>query len=45
MPTLIAPHLRACAVTVMVAANTVFWGIPVHLLALAKFFAWRADWK
>lgn len=29
----------------MVAANTVFWGIPVHLLALAKFFAWRADWK
>ena len=38
-------HFRACAVALMIIANTVFWGIPVHLVALMKLVAWRASWK
>ena len=38
-------HLRACAITVMIAINTVFWGLPIHLLALVKLLAWRSSWK
>lgn len=36
MPMKIVPHLRACAVTVVIAGHTLFWGIPIHLLALVK---------
>jgi 1-acyl-sn-glycerol-3-phosphate acyltransferase len=42
---IISSHLRACGITAMVAANTVFWGIPIHLLALVKLCAPSAAWK
>jgi len=38
-------HLRAGGVTIMIALNTMFWGAPIHLLALIKLCAWRASWK
>jgi len=45
MLTTLTRHLRACMVMLMVIANTVFWGVPVHLVALAKLVAWRTAWK
>ena len=29
-------HLKACGITLVIAANTVLWGLPIHLLALIK---------
>lgn len=45
MPTRIVSHLRACAVTLVIALHTLFWGIPIHLLALVKLCAPSPAWK
>jgi len=45
MLTVFLSHLRACAITALVAANTAFWGLPIHLLALVKLVALPAAWK
>jgi 1-acyl-sn-glycerol-3-phosphate acyltransferase len=38
-------HLKACGITVAIAANTVFWGTPIHVLALIKLAARSTTWK
>jgi 1-acyl-sn-glycerol-3-phosphate acyltransferase len=45
MPTKIARHLRACAVALMIAVNTLFWGLLIHVLALVKFCAPSPRWR
>ena len=45
MLTRIVSHLRACAVTLVIALHTLFWGIPIHLLALVKLCAPKSAWK
>ncbi|MGD9332193.1 MAG: acyltransferase [Desulfobacterales bacterium] len=38
-------HIRAAAVALIIVAHTVFWGFPVHAVALMKLLAWRTSWK
>ena len=45
MLTTLLSHLRACGITVVIAANTLFWGTPIHILALIKLGARSAEWK
>lgn len=45
MLTRIVAHLRACIVTLVIAGHTLFWGIPIHLLALIKLCAPSSAWK
>lgn len=45
MLTPLTSHLKACAITTVIAANTLFWGTPIHLLALVKLCALPAAWK
>jgi 1-acyl-sn-glycerol-3-phosphate acyltransferase len=45
MLTRMITHVRACLVTTVIAAHTLFWGTPIHLLALVKFCAPTAAWK
>jgi 1-acyl-sn-glycerol-3-phosphate acyltransferase len=42
------PHLRAAGTVLLVVLNTLFWALPVHLLALGKLLlrsgAWPRRW-
>ena len=38
-------HLKACGITLAIAANTVLWGIPIHLLALIKLGIRSSTWQ
>jgi len=38
-------HLKAVGVTLVIAANTLFWGLPIHLLALLKLSGRSDAWK
>jgi 1-acyl-sn-glycerol-3-phosphate acyltransferase len=38
------PHLRAAGIVALVALNTLFWAVPVHLLALGKLILRNGDW-
>ena len=43
--TTLVTHLRACGISIAIILNTLFWGTPIHLLALVKICAWRPSWK
>jgi 1-acyl-sn-glycerol-3-phosphate acyltransferase len=45
MLTTVRSHLKACGIALLIAANTVVWGIPIHLLALIKLGARSAAWQ
>jgi 1-acyl-sn-glycerol-3-phosphate acyltransferase len=45
MPATLSPHLRACGITLIIAVNTLIWGLPIHLLALVKLCVPSAAWK
>ena len=38
-------HLKACGITLVIAANTVLWGLPIHLLALIKLVTRSTAWR
>jgi len=45
MLTTVLSHLKACGITLAIAANTVLWGIPIHLLALIKLGLRSSAWQ
>jgi 1-acyl-sn-glycerol-3-phosphate acyltransferase len=45
MLTSFCAHLKAIGITLVIAANTLFWGLPIHLLALIKLGGRSDAWK